>query len=922
LNSPLGSDRGPTRFIVIVAVATAVLSVGPPLFGKGAFHPGDVVLQAAPWRSDTPSGFHAQNRLLTDITDGATPARTEIHRHVLDGSYPLWNPYSAGGVPLGTQPQNGLLSPLHLPYLLLPPWYAPAVAKTLQLLVALGFTFLFLRRLGLRRPSALVGGLIYMNSAFMVVWSGLPHAEVAALIPALFWSVDRAVALRTFRAALPVALVLAVMLLHGFPAVVAYAALAVAAYGLLRMAGRRGSGAKEHVSTFGRLAAAVVLGVGLAAVQLLPFATSLNEFDRSYRAQTSADVVPVRSLATLAVPGAFGRLGDTGYTTMSPVEAQSFAGASTLVLMLGALLPMPGRITRRVRGFLWAGVVLMVVLIYVGGPLLGAVQSILPSIFGQNSIGRLHSVLGFFFAGLAALGFEAFISSDRPPMSRGRRAAWISVWALTVAGAVLALRWLLDFARDAGQYSFVVRQLWLPVAVAAVTVAAVVVGWKRRPGGYHPLLLVAPLAFAVESVVFATGYLPTIDRSEFYPVTSTHRYLAAHIGHERMAAEGPTMWPGTQTYYHLRTVASHAFHPKPWLELLRAAGIAGGYETQPQLSRSLTTATSPIFDRLGVRFWVTRPELLPNGTRMRISSGASAVTLAPGRPVEHPTSLRRIRAVIVTLAEPFATTEDRVFIRAELLGRDGAVLGRGERRIDARHGAGEFAVPVAEYVGSTEPRSIRIGIRSRGASMRLVANGNDPALAVVVAGNDGLRLDFADGTLVYRRLSALDRIRWAGRAIVAEDSEQRISSLSRRLDPDVVLLDAPGPAGSGKPATLSILQDSGQGLRVRVRAQGSGYLVVADSIQDGWRARIDGRPAGIVAADHAAGAVAVPEGDHLISLDYRPPAWRIGWIVSLLSFLVLCGVLVIRRGSRTAADDAAGAADEPLGLDAGQPGKV
>ena len=894
--------------MLAVAAVIVLLTVGSPLFGHGVLHPADVIEQAAPWRADTEPDFRPQNSLLTDVADAATPNRSEIRQRFFHGDYALWNPYAAGGSPLGTQPHNGLLSPLQLPYLLLPAWYAPEVAKLLQMLVAFTFTFLFLRRVGLRRPAALIGGAIFANSAFLVVWTGFPHSDVAVLIPALFWSVERAIALRTIRASLAIAVVLASMLLSGFPVVAGYAGLAVAAYTVVRLGVRRRAQGRAAMPT--RLIAVVALGAGLGAVQLLPFASSLNGFDRSYRAQTSTDVEPTLSLATWAIPSAYGPLGTTGYTSMSGVENQTFAGASTLILMLGALLPLPASgLLRRTRLYLWVGVAALFTLMFLGGPPLVLVQKALPFVFGQNRIGRLDSVLGFFVAALAAIGFQAFTEADRPAMSKAARVAWGVVCAAAVACAVFGVAFLVHVASDAGQRRFLVRQFWIPAIAAGVSIAALLIGRSRRPGGFHPLVWVAPVAFAVESIVFATGFLPRIDRSDFYPVTATHRFLAAHIGHDRLAAEGSTMWPGTQTYYGLRTVASHAFHPEPWLQLLRAAGVQGGYETQPQLSAEGKTASSPIFDRLGVRFWVVRPELLPYGERAVLSTGVRTIALEPGRPLLHPAPPRTIRAVIVTLADRFDPHDDRVYIEAELLGRNGAMIARGERRLREGRAGSQFAIPVAEPAASAgSPRAIRLTMRGRGQALRLSGFRDVPAMSVVFAQNDGLRLEFAGGAVVYRRLAALPRIRWApGSPFLTPDPGRRIELLSQHINPGAVMLSTPGPAGSGKPASLHITEDSGDAIKVRVRAQGRGYLVVADSIKDGWRATMDGRPARIVPADHAIGALYVPKGEHSVALIYRPKAWRNGQRISLASLVVL-GALVIatrRRGRATAPEDGA-----------------
>ena len=84
-----------------------------------------------------------------------------------------------------------------------------------------------------------------------------------------------------------------------------------------------------------------------------------------------------------------------------------------------------------------------------------------------------------------------------------------------------------------------------------------------------------------------------------------------------------------------------------------------------------------------------------------------------------------------------------------------------------------------------------------------------------------------------------------------------------------------------------MVEDGGDAIRVEVDAAGEGYLVVADAIQHGWEASVDGTPAPIRRADHALAAVLVPAGEHEVELRYTPPGWYPGLIVSGASLAIL-----------------------------------
>jgi hypothetical protein len=78
-------------------------------------------------------------------------------------------------------------------------------------------------------------------------------------------------------------------------------------------------------------------------------------------------------------------------------------------------------------------------------------------------------------------------------------------------------------------------------------------------------------------------------------------------------------------------------------------------------------------------------------------------------------------------------------------------------------------------------------------------------------------------------------------------------------------------------------------VEVAARAAGDGFLVLADSYDPGWRAELDGRPARVYVADHAFRAVALPAGEHRVVFTYDPPVFKIGLVISLLTWMGAIG---------------------------------
>ena len=200
---------------------------------------------------------------------------------------------------------------------------------------------------------------------------------------------------------------------------------------------------------------------------------------------------------------------------------------------------------------------------------------------------------------------------------------------------------------------------------------------------------------------------------------------------------------------------------------------------------------------------------------------------------------------------------------------------------------------------------VRLLLRAPSGALILGSAGpRRPAASVVLGEDDSLRLVFADGATIYQRMNALPRIRWATHGTVIPDPAKRIFALSQGVAPDAVVLSGKGPRGSGRSARVRILQDGDDEIRVSVVASGQGYVVIADAIQHGWEARMDGRAVVLRAADHAGVAVLVPVGRHRVTLRYAPPGWKPGLAVSAISVVLLLGLALwlpgrpVAEGSR------------------------
>ena len=111
---------------------------------------------------------------------------------------------------------------------------------------------------------------------------------------------------------------------------------------------------------------------------------------------------------------------------------------------------------------------------------------------------------------------------------------------------------------------------------------------------------------------------------------------------------------------------------------------------------------------------------------------------------------------------------------------------------------------------------------------------------------------------------------------------------------------SPEPNRPDDPA-VEIREFHRNGLRLSVDAPRPGLVVCSESSMPGWTARVDGRPAPILAANYAFRAVEVPAGRSEIEFEYRPPGLTAGLVVSAVSaalLVVMVWAPARRRGNR------------------------
>ncbi|MFD0744049.1 YfhO family protein [Phytohabitans flavus] len=858
-----------------------------------------------------------QTSNMGDTVDSAIPSAWLFGDAIKDGEFASWNPYVLGGTPLGGTPNTAVTSPVALPFWFLPAWLAPAIMKLLEIIAAVGGTFLFLRLLRLGRAAALLGGLAYATSAFMVVWTNWPQSRVAAFIPALFWALERIVRYRRVRELALLALAVAALLLGGFPSVTGYALVTGAFYLAVRAFAENPGALRRVAATLALGAGGVVAGVMLVAAQLLPWVSIMSTVLVRGREQTPDQHVPFELLLTSIAPYAFGTTDPANPPNYFHIriflEEVSYVGAAVLVLAIAAVaLARSGRavLPRATWAFFVGATLAWGIVVFGGGPPLALLQK-LPYLFSDNSVERARSVLGFLVAVLAATGFELLLRRRSEATSRARKLYAVAVWAAVGAGGVVAYvigrdvaqtawanRTSLRVMRPAGvQLNIEVLQGLAFVAVAAACAALLWWG-PRKPMFRVAIAGLIPLLIAVQALIWVRPYYPRTEKENFYPVTDVHTYLATHLDHERWFGSDNAVFGGIHMQYKLRALHGHSFVDTRFAELLEEMP-GQQFRPPPKPATYLRTEpldgsppTSPILDLMSVTHYVTPPERVPWGPQRVDRGDGSRFLIQPNQAVSVPVPAGGpLRAIAILPDSPGIKPSNRTRIEIALKDPSGAVVAKAERYDRTIAQGSPFFVALAAE-DARGPLTAEITVRD-GPALWVAGRAGKPALSVVGTADDGLRVVFDDAAVIYERTKAQPRVRWASRTSVEPDGKRRMERLAAgTLAPDEILLDVPGAEASGAPAEIQWVEDGFDEMEVTVDAQGAGYLVLADAIQPTWQVTVDGKRADLVRADHALAAVAVPQGKHTVRFSYAPSGHDLGkWLTISTGAILLLAVL-------------------------------
>jgi hypothetical protein len=364
------------------------------------------------------------------------------------GTLPLWNPYQYAGHPFLATVLYGIFYPPNVLFFLLRPENAIEASSVLHLFLAGVFTYAYLREVALGELAAFAGALTFTLSGFFAsqaLWF-LPAWGAAVWLPLALLAIERLFATGTLVWSCVLALCVAMPIFAGWLQTWVYSMYGIGAYLAFRtLTQLTRPGMRADAVRAGMLGAvAVAVGLGLAAVQLLP------SFElQSLGPRRPGGLTVIQSLGMGGIPPQ--RLLNGAVNPLPGFPRPTYVGVLWLLLAPVTLLA-----ARRLQvWFFWLlAVFAVLVALTIYTPFFGVYRLLLPAATWFRFPDRILFLYAFSCAVLLAFAIDALARSDGRSrralvaclLASGAGAAWVFLvrpprLALAYMAAGLLLLW-------------------------------------------------------------------------------------------------------------------------------------------------------------------------------------------------------------------------------------------------------------------------------------------------------------------------------------------------------------------------------------------------------------------------------------------------------------------------------------------------
>jgi hypothetical protein len=412
--------------VFIIGLITIVFLPLFPLYISGSFS-GDVVHQYIPFKATAKVIWHS-------------------------GEFPLWNPYVFSGAPLFADPQNSLLYPSQVLFLILDLNIAFVLSLYVHLVFLVAGSYLLLR-IWCDRISSMFVALTFGLSGpvfFRVAGGIISTLQVLAWIPWIFYFLEMHRKKQKTIWAVAAGIALGMQILGGFPTLSFYTMLSIVSYMVFVILDNiRQKQTNLALKNAKHWIIATLCAFSLSSVQIFPTIEFLSLTGRSFPpyAFVKSGSLPPFNLITILLPEIFGSaLTGTAIQGANWWEQNLYIGVMPVILVFIYLFSFWRVSGLEIKLYLTMLLICLFVAFGVYNPLYIPLYSYVPFFRAIADNGRISMLLAFFLAILGALSLVR-LAIELPKLSSNSRRILLAIMGVCITLLIVALS-ILIFGRE------------------------------------------------------------------------------------------------------------------------------------------------------------------------------------------------------------------------------------------------------------------------------------------------------------------------------------------------------------------------------------------------------------------------------------------------------------------------------------------
>ncbi|MMZ50431.1 Bacterial membrane protein YfhO [compost metagenome] len=918
LNKPiLGSSL---IFILLIFVFFFRIFVGE------LYSPSNLFYHMPPWNIEQNS-ISTHGSLLSDPLDYYMPNMYYFKNELAHGHIPLWSSFQSMGSSMVVDSISLLFSPNTIIYLLFPLTIASTIDLMFKLFLSSMGMFLFLHKLKINIYASRIGAIVFTFALPMIVWLNWPHMLVSCLAPWLFLGVQNI--LESNKKWIPItALVIAFMIFGNMPAYVAYYIYAAGSYYLFVITRDlvKSWNFKQFSEKVNQFLLTLFFSVGIAAVYILSFFHYMSEI--KFVEQRINLFKPFPSLKYLIALLDSNYFTEMGIPVLHFNEYSGYFGITSLVLFFVSIVYMIK--FKNINILFWLVSAIVIGLVIYGSPLTNIFGGI-PGV-GTSLATRLLGLQSFLVSVVVACTVSHIVSTDaKRLLFAGVLLALILITTLGLVGFVSLGSIKINFSL---LFTFCILSMFVIILML----------YGKRIFSKNVFLAFVTLLIIID--VFKSGifYNPSVafDEATLNPETQTTRFLQENLGSSRFVSLGDwNLFPNTSTYYGINDLRGHSF-------LLRNPRNKHFNETiDPE---SYTTVTRTEFNTIknyhllnaaSVKYIIAQNmigEFQPQDLKDASNSLVAIGEILKGDVIEQSFISRDNQLDSVAIL--FATYQRKLIqgeIQMELIDDHGQVIRKNRtpmnkladneyfyasfepikyskgKQYKLRLTVSNIVDGQAVTVWATDKKAYKDGDFSRNGQKQ----NSSIMFKLTYKNNDLVLVNKKDNQFVYENKAAFPRVYLVDRVSTISDPDEILRKMSMGqiynqafVEENIGNFNNSGVEETHKFIGLQNFLDQGDNITFNVETDRNQFLILTDNYIQGWTAYIDGVETKVYRTNYTFKGIKLPEGRHTVIFKYNPPYFKIGLIITLISFATVIGLLISsyfsvpnRKVSRQATQD-------------------